>query len=134
LIKKNEREVDMSGYIVKANAQEAMLVDWILTLHTSDSDYFGYLMKPSIQKLRYQSGRIIVNGGGELELLEEEIRWLLTILPATFRLGKEDVGFSLKNKLRKEYLSKKSRVRSILVNVTGFLSTRRRLSHKTEQN
>ncbi len=116
--------VAVSGYVVKANAQEAMLIDWVLTLHTSSPDHLDYLIKPDIQQLRYQAGRIILDGRGDLELLEEEKRWLLTILPTTFRLGKEDVGFSLKNKLRKAHLSKKSRVRLILAGVAGFLSAR----------
>lgn len=97
----------MNGYTVKANAQEAMLLDWVLTLHTYDPEYLDYLMKPDVQQLRYQAGRIIVDGQGELELLEEEVKWLLAIVPITFRFGKEDVGFSLKKRLYEAYLGKK---------------------------
>jgi hypothetical protein len=96
----------VNGYIVKANAQEAMLVDWVLTLHTYNSDYLDYLMKPDIQQMRYQAGRIVIDNTGEFELLEEEMKWLLAILPITFRFGKEDVGFTLKKKLYEAYLGK----------------------------
>ena len=97
----------MDGYRINASAQEAMLVDWVLTLHNYSPDYLEYLMKPDIQQMRYQSGRIIVDEGGELELLETEMKWLLAILPITFRFGKEDVGYSLKRKLYEAYLGKK---------------------------
>jgi hypothetical protein len=97
----------LEGYRIEANAQEAMLVDWILTMHTYSSDYLDYLMKPDIQQMRYQAGRIIIDNMGEFELLEAEIKWLLAILPITFRFGKEDVGYSLKKKLYEAYLGKK---------------------------
>ena len=97
----------MNGYRVKANAQEAMLVDWILTMHTYSPDYFEYLMKPDVQQMSYQAGRIIIDGEGQLELLDEEIKWLLACLPITFRFGKEDVGYSLKRKLYEAYLGSK---------------------------
>jgi hypothetical protein len=97
----------MNGFRVSTDAQEAMLVDWVLTLHSYSPEYLDYLMKPDIQQTRYQAGQIIVDGRGELELLEEEIKWLLAILPITFRFGKEDVGYSLKKKLYEAYLGKK---------------------------
>ncbi len=98
----------MEGYRIKTNAEEAMLVDWVLTLHSYSSDYLDYLMKPDVQQMRYQAGRIIIDGTGELELLETEIKWLLAILPITFRFGKEDAGFSLKKKLYEAYLENKT--------------------------
>ena len=97
----------MEGYRVPAEAQEAMLLDWVLTMHTYSPDYLEYLMKPDAQQMRAQAGRIIIDGSGELELLEEEMKWLLAILPITFRFGKEDVGFSLKRKLYEAYLGKR---------------------------
>ena len=97
----------MDGFRVEADAQEAMLVDWVLTLHNYSQDYLEYLMKPDIQQMRYQAGQIIVDGTGVFELLEEEMKWLLAILPITFRFGKEDVGYSLKKKLFEAYLGKK---------------------------
>jgi hypothetical protein len=97
----------MDGYRIEANAQEAMLVDWVLTLHSYSPDFLEYLMKPDIQQMRYQAGRIVIDNTGEFELLEEEMKWLLAILPITFRFGKEDVGFSLKRKLYEAYLGKK---------------------------
>jgi hypothetical protein len=104
----NGREVfSMEGFRVEANAQEAMLVDWVLTLHNYSPDYLEYLMKPDIQQMRYQAGRIIIDNAGEFELLEGEIKWLLSILPITFRFGKEDVGYSLKKKLYEAYLGKR---------------------------
>ena len=48
----------MNGYRVKTSAPEAMLVDWILTMHTYSPDYLEYLMKPDVQQMRYQAGRI----------------------------------------------------------------------------
>jgi hypothetical protein len=97
----------MDGYRVETDAQEAMLVDWVLTLHSYSPDALDYLMKPDIQQMRCQAGRIIIDGSGELELLEEEMKWLLAIIPVTFRFGKEDVGFSLKRKLYEAYLGKR---------------------------
>ena len=97
----------MEGYRVETDAQEAMLVDWVLTLHSYSADYLDYLMKPDIQQMRYQAGQIIIDGTGELELLEAEMKWLLAIVPITFRFGKEDVGFSLKKKLYEAYLGRK---------------------------
>ncbi len=97
----------MEGYRIQANAQEAMLVDWVLTMHSYSPEYLDYLMKPDIQQMRLQAGRIIVDDIGEFELLEGELKWLLAILPITFRFGKEDVGFSLKRKLYEAYLGKK---------------------------
>jgi hypothetical protein len=96
------------GYRVESDAQEAMLVDWVLTLHNYSADYLDYLMKPDIQQMRCQAGRIILDGRGEFELLEEEMKWLLAILPITFRFGKEDVGYSLKRKLYEAYLGRSS--------------------------
>jgi hypothetical protein len=98
----------MYGYRVEVNAQEAMLVDWILTMHTYSPDYLEYLMKPDVQQMRYQAGQIVINNSGRFELLEEEIKWLLAIVPITFRFGRDDVGFSLKKKLYEAYLWKKS--------------------------
>jgi hypothetical protein len=96
----------MEGYRVQATGQEAMLVDWVLTLHNYSPDYLEYLMKPDMQQMRYQAGRIILDEKGEFSLLEPEIKWLLAVLPITFRFGKEDVGFSLKKKLYEAYLGK----------------------------
>jgi hypothetical protein len=96
----------LDGYRVEADAQEAMLVDWVLTLHNYSPDYLEYLMKPDIQQMRSQAGRIILDGKGEFELLEEEMKWLLAILPITFRFGKEDVGYSLKRKMFEAFLGK----------------------------
>lgn len=97
----------MESYRIDATAQEAMLVDWVLTLHNYSSEYFDYLMKPDIQQIRYQAGRIIIDDKGEFELLESEIKWLLTVLPITFRFGKEDVGYSLKKKVYEAFLGRK---------------------------
>ncbi len=97
----------VNDHTVKANAQEAMLVDWVLTLHNYDSEYLEFLMKPDIQQLRYQAGKIIIDGEGHFELLEEELKWLLAVVPITFRFSKEDVGFSLKKKLYESLLGKK---------------------------
>lgn len=97
----------MEGFRIKATAQEGMLVDWVLTLHNYSADYLEYLMKPDVQQMRYQAGKIIVDETGEFELLEGELKWLLAILPITFRFGKEDVGFSLKKKMYEAYLGKK---------------------------
>jgi len=97
----------MEGYRIQSNAQEAMLVDWVLTMHSYSPDYLEFLMKPDIQQMRLQAGRIIIDDSGEFELLEGEVKWLLAILPITFRFGKEDVGFSLKRKLYEAYLGKK---------------------------
>jgi len=97
----------MDGFRVPVTAQEAMLVDWVLTMHSYSADFLEYLMKPNVQETRYQAGRIIIDNTGTFELLEEEIKWLLAILPITFRFGKEDVGFSLKKKLYEAYLGKK---------------------------
>ncbi len=97
----------MEGYRVEVDAQEAMLVDWVLTLHNYSADYLEYLMKPDIQQMRYQAGQIIVDGSGQFELLETEMKWLLAVIPITFRFGKEDVGFSLKKKLFEAYLGRK---------------------------
>lgn len=97
----------MGGFRIRVNAQEAMLVDWVLTLHSYSADYLEYLMKPDVQQMRLQAGRIIVDDMGEFELLEDELKWLLAILPITFRFGKEDVGYSLKKKLYEAYLGKK---------------------------
>jgi len=99
-------EVQMSGYRVDIDGQEAMLIDWVLTMHSYSQEYLDYLMRPDVQQIRYQAGQIIVNGKGQLELLEEEMKWLLAILPITFRFGKEDVGYSLKKKLYFAFLSK----------------------------
>jgi hypothetical protein len=97
----------MEGFRVEVDAQEAMLVDWVLTLHSYSADFLEYLMKPDVQQMRYQAGRIIIDGIGEFELLDSEIKWLLAIIPITFRFGKEDVGFSLKKKLLEAYLGRK---------------------------
>jgi hypothetical protein len=96
----------MTGYRVKANAQEGMLIDWILTLHTYSPDD-RVPMRPDVQQMRYQAGRIIIDGEGQLELLEEEVKWLLACLPITFRFGRDDVGYSLKKKLYEAYLGAK---------------------------
>jgi len=100
--------MEREGYRVPATGQEAMLVDWVLTLHSYNGEFLDYLMKPDVQQMRYQAGRIILDDQGEFSLLESEIKWLLAILPITFRFGKEDVGFSLKKKLYEAYLGKKS--------------------------
>jgi hypothetical protein len=97
----------MEGYRIEVEPQEAMLVDWVLTLHNYSADYLEYLMKPDVQQMRFQAGQIIVDGSGQFELLEAEMKWLLAILPITFRFGKEDVGFSLKKKLYEAYLGRK---------------------------
>jgi hypothetical protein len=97
----------MEGYRIEVEPQEAMLVDWVLTLHNYSADYLEYLMKPDVQQMRFQAGQIIVDGSGQFELLEAEMKWLLAILPITFRFGKEDVGFSLKKKLYEAYLCRK---------------------------
>jgi hypothetical protein len=97
----------LEGYRIEATSQEAMLVDWVLTLHSYSPDYFEYLMKPDVQQIRYQAGRIIIDDRGEFELLEGELKWLLAVLPITFRFGKEDVGFSLKKKMYEAFLGKK---------------------------
>jgi hypothetical protein len=107
LAEERREEKKMDGYRVQTEAQEAMLVDWVLTLHSYSPDCLEYLMKPDVQQMRVQAGRIIVDGSGELELLEEEMKWLLAILPITFRFGKEDVGFSLKRKLFEAYLGRR---------------------------
>jgi hypothetical protein len=100
----------MDGYRIETEAQEAMLLDWVLTLHSYSADTLEYLMKPNVQQMRNQAGHIIIDGTGELELLEEELKWLLAIVPITFRFGKEDVGFTLKRKLYEAYLGKKQPV------------------------
>lgn len=97
----------MDGYRVEIDAQEGMLIDWVLTMHSYSPEYLDYLMKPDIQQMRCQAGQIIIDGNGQLELLEEEMKWLLAILPITFRFGKEDVGYSLKRKLYEAYLGKR---------------------------
>ncbi len=65
-------------------------------------------MKPDVQQMRYQAGSVMIKEAGKLELSEEEIKWLLATLPATFRFGREDVGFLLKKKLYETYLGNKA--------------------------
>ncbi len=120
----------MNDYTIKATTQEAMLCDWVLTLHTYDPDQLSYLLEPEVQRLRYQAGRIILQGKGELALLEDEVKWLLAILPATFRFGNKDVAFSLRKKLHEALLGRKQRVGSFLTGVTGFLRARIPFAHR----
>ncbi len=102
------------GYTIKVTTQEAKLFDWALTLHTYDPQYLEYLLRPDIQRLRFQAGQIIIHGKGQFELLEEDAKWLLAILPASFRSGNRDVGFSLRKKLCEALIGKKRRPGSFL--------------------
>lgn len=94
----------LSEYKVHLDTQEGMLIDWIFTMHSYSSDYTEYVMKSSIQEMRYQAGKVIIEDGGDLELSETDLKWLLAVVPITFRFGREDVGYSLKKKLFEAYL------------------------------
>jgi hypothetical protein len=103
---KTEESASFEGYIIRVNDREAMLINHLLTLHSYSPEYLQYLMKPTALQVRNQVGKIILQGAGNLELLEEELKWLLVLMPVSFPIGRLDAGFSLKKKLLEAYLKK----------------------------
>jgi hypothetical protein len=101
-----KESASIEGYTIKVNDREAMLINHLLTLHSYSPEYLQYLMKPTALQVRNQVGKIITQGAGNLQLLEEEIKWLLVIMPVSFPLGRTDAGFTLKKKLYEAYLKK----------------------------
>ena len=86
--------------IIQITPEEAMLVDWVLTMHTYDSARAEQLTSELMLRLRKKIASVITHEDtGELSLLPEEISYLLISIPITFRFSKEDVGYSLKRKL-----------------------------------
>lgn len=94
------------GYTIRVNDREAILINHLLTLHSYSLEHLQYLMKPTALQVRNQVGKIILQGAGNLELLEEELKWLLVMMPVSFPIGRTDAGFSLKKKLLEAYLKK----------------------------
>ena len=96
---------DFGIHNIELVAEEAMLLDWVLTLHSYDEAFLGWLMQPDVQQWRYQAGTIIVKGKGTISLQDDDIKVLLAFIPITFRFDEVDVGFSLKTKLYRSYLN-----------------------------
>lgn len=89
---------------IGVSPEEAMLLDWVLTMHSFDESFMDWLMKPEIREWREQAGMVIVGQKKCVNFTPDDLRLLLTLIPITFRFGQNDVGFSLKNKLYKAYL------------------------------
>ena len=93
------------AYIIGVDKEEAMMVDYLITLHSWDLTIFERLTQDDILNLRKQLGRILVAKEMCLTITTESIMLLLlTIVPITYRFGTKDIGLSLKTKLFKAYL------------------------------
>jgi len=91
--------------VIEVTGEEAMLFDWILTLHSFDETTLGWLMKEDIQAWREQAGEAIVRKKGSLRFSYDDLKLVVVLIPITFRFGENDVGYSLKLKLYKAYLN-----------------------------
>ena len=86
--------------IIQITPEEAMLIDWVLTMHEYDSALFEELSRPSTVTLRKKAASVITHGEPrEIIFTLEEMNYLLITIPITFRFYKEDIGYSLKCKL-----------------------------------
>lgn len=77
---------------------EAILLDWIFTLHSWDKELEDRLSKKIFLRERIALA-VAWEKEIDLSLEEDEIKELLIWVPIIWRLGQEDVGFSLKQKL-----------------------------------
>lgn len=81
-------------------SEEAMLIDWVLTLHDYNESLFEKLREDWVYITRKKIASIILSDKDtSLILTEDELSYLLMVVPITFRFSKNDIGFSLKKKL-----------------------------------
>lgn len=95
---------DLMFSAIEVTAEEAMLIDWVFTMHGFDETLLNWLMLPDIKGLREKAGEIIVKGDGRINFSDDDLKILLVLIPITHRWGEIDVGYSLKKKLYKAYL------------------------------
>jgi len=93
-----------ADHVVDVSPEEAMLLDWVLTIHAWEQTYLDWLMKPDVRSWRDQVGAVIAGKEKTLYLEHEDVALLLAMIPITFRFAEHDVGYSLKVKLYKAYL------------------------------
>lgn len=85
---------------ITVTVAEAMLIDWVLTMHAFDISRLEQLETPVMIALRKQIAPLIVEDKeSRITFTAEELGYLLIAIPITFRFYKDDIGFSLKKKL-----------------------------------
>ena len=88
----------LGAKIIHLNYDEALLLDWLLTLHSYDSEIYRMLLE--LMPLKEEIGKVLLNEKNQIEISQEELERLIIICPITFRWGdSSDCGYSLKLKL-----------------------------------
>jgi hypothetical protein len=93
---------------IQIDPEIAMLIDWLLTMHSFDQVLMEMLQGDDYWDIRKQIGQIILSSGKEkkLYLSPMMLKHLILIAPITFRFFKRDVGQELKRKLYEVYAGK----------------------------
>ena len=79
---------------------EAMLIDWVITMHSFDTVLLERLEQPRFEELRKKIAPVIVeNSTDPVFFTDADIQYLLITCPITHCWGEEDAGFGLKTKL-----------------------------------
>ena len=101
----NELRNLLSFYKLHLTMDEVYLIDWLITLHSYDSELYEKLNSPELIALKSELGKVLLGEQDYIEIEETEFKWIFTSCPITFRWGYgEDVGMSLKTKLYRLFL------------------------------
>lgn len=85
--------------IIPLSKDEAVLLDWVLTLHTFDLDLLGRLVSRYWQ-IRYEVAKVLIGESQSIDVeTGDEFDEVLTMVPILFSIGGENIGGPLKEKL-----------------------------------
>jgi hypothetical protein len=87
------------------NPEEAMMIDYLITLHSYDPAYLELLKTSMFTSLRTKAATIIAaDSEGLISFTDAEVEHLLITIPIDFRFLEKPCGYSLKVKLFKSQL------------------------------
>ena len=115
---------------IKVTPSEAVLIDYLITMHSYDSSLLELLKTDMAKSLRRKAAKIIVKDeGSQVSFTPDEAEYLLIVVPITFRFLEDDIGFSLKKKMLATLVPKE-----IKLNWKSISETRIDEYVKTEDN
>jgi len=115
----SQKTNDYESFVLHLTPKEALLIDWIFTVHSWDYDLFERLRSKEKINLRqrigsaflaYNSGKdeeetkILNNVLHPVEILKTELLELIVVVPNSYQIGIDDIGLSLKQKLYRSLL------------------------------
>lgn len=89
----------IEALVLKLTEDEALCIDWVLTLHAWDEALYDRLKSIEMSQLHENVGMVVLGRWNAIEVSDEQLQWLLLTVRWDFCVGEKRTGLNLKRKL-----------------------------------